>query len=782
MDSKEWASDKKFNPFNSDKLLTQVYRWRKVLRGHPIPQPALVTVDPANMCNLKCIWCNAGYILDHNSGMLSRNSMIELADFLSSWKPHTDWEPGVEAVCVAGGGEPLVNPHTGEFIDRCAGNGIEVGVVTNGTLIDKFLDPLSKCVWVGVSVDAGNAKTFETLKKRDNFDKVISNMSDLVDKSHRESSRLSTDLQGYGVTYKYLLHPDNVSDVSAAIKIAKEIGCKNFHLRPAGDPWDKQDESEFAPIEFTEDHFKSLFEQVESCRHLEDKDFGIFSITHKFGTKLEKANEFAKCHAIFMTFVVSPSYDDEGKFNLGVCCDRRGDDLLTLGEGLTSIEDIDRLWGGDKHWDIFDNIKISECPRCLLPGTEILTKDSLKNIEDVKEEEEVITHSGKFREVKHVEKRHYDGDIVKITPYGNYEPICLTSNHKLPVVELSVCEIESLAKRGTLCKASSCSYMKSFMDRTGKEAFCDEPYKDIFIEDKKSGDIDMQKDFLLIPKFSPEKSGITVDADKMWLTGLYLAEGTISKHSKRESYCVNFHLSSGEDYMVNDISDKVYRVFNAKLHKPYFRDGSMTISFTSKKAHDYFNQFGRGAKNKSISNWVFDCDEESQKCLIKAYFIGDGHFGDKKQGVSATSSSKKLLLQIRVLLTRFGMTSSIYKSDRKNGGVIKGRLIKCNGSIFTLRINQRHSYVYEFFDQYDSQVSHCNMVHPKKPIEWGNYWLIGIKDIKTEKYSGDVWNMEVDIDHTYVVGNVVVNNCTYQPHNKIFEQVIQKDNMTYRFI
>ena len=57
---KEWTSTKKWNPFNSDKLLTQVYRWKSIKHGEKVPAPALITVDPINACNFQCEWCING--------------------------------------------------------------------------------------------------------------------------------------------------------------------------------------------------------------------------------------------------------------------------------------------------------------------------------------------------------------------------------------------------------------------------------------------------------------------------------------------------------------------------------------------------------------------------------------------------------------------------------------------------------------------------------------------------------------------------------------------------
>jgi len=361
---KEWAAQKKWNPFNSDKLLAQVYRWRKISEGSPIPQPGLVTVDPINVCNHKCVWCNAGYILEKNSRAISRETLFELADFFVEWKGHPEWEKGVEAICIAGGGEPLLNKSVGDFIDRCVDNGIEVGVVTHGGLIDRYLEPLSKCTWVGVSIDSGTGETFKKLKQRDSFDKIIENVKLLTEYSKKNNTTLAGPGQGYGVSYKYLLHSENAHEIYTAAKIAKEAGCKNFHLRPVGDPWFKVNSENEHKIEFSPDIIEVFNKQVDKARELEDDDFGVFGITHKFDDKLDKSNKFRQCFSVFMTAVFMPSEDASGKFDLGLCCDRRGDDRLTLGKSLESTSQVDDLWGSEKHWDIHKQIRVNECPRC----------------------------------------------------------------------------------------------------------------------------------------------------------------------------------------------------------------------------------------------------------------------------------------------------------------------------------------------------------------------------------------------------------------------------------
>lgn len=367
---KEWAAQKRWNPFNSYKLLVHVDRWRKIKRGRPIPPPILITVDPTNICNFDCAWCNAEYIRKCRNFKLSEKILSELADFLPQWgKTHFD-DPGCKAICVAGGGEPLLNPATPAFIDKTIANGVEVGVVTNGSKINDSIDPLSQCTWVGVSIDAGSAKTFNTLKglrpEQNIFDKVVQNVALLIDYAKRHNTKLGMKHPSYGVSYKYLLYKENIGEVYEAAKLAKSIGCKNIHFRPAGTSWDKigtEDE-----VRFSKEDIALFNEQITKAQELDDPTFGVYGITHKFSEQFDRSNCFHKCYSIFMTAVISPpsqSTSPKDSFVMGLCCDRRGDKKLELLTDCTEISQIDSAWGNSEHWRIHDLIDVeAECPRC----------------------------------------------------------------------------------------------------------------------------------------------------------------------------------------------------------------------------------------------------------------------------------------------------------------------------------------------------------------------------------------------------------------------------------
>jgi len=360
--TEEWSEAKKWNPFNSYKLLAQVYRWKLIQRGEAIPQPALVTIDPTNNCNLKCIWCNSEYILKRRKSWLSKKTLLETADFLANWQGTKKWEKGVEAVCIAGGGEPLLHHHVGDLIDRLVDNGIEVGVVTNGTHIDKFIKSLSKCTWVGVSVDAGTPETFKKIKGKNHFEKVVDNMGKLIDYSTSNNTMLGSKRPGYGVSYKYLLHPYNAGEIVKAVKIAEHIKCKNFHLRPMGIPWDKLG-ADKSPFDY--ESLRTFKKQIEEARKAETKEFGVYGVTHKFDSKLDVSNTFKECYAIFMTCAIMPATDgNNDHVTVGLCCDRRGDKRLEIMTNEDNINKLSPLWGSKKHWKIFDDLDMSYCPRC----------------------------------------------------------------------------------------------------------------------------------------------------------------------------------------------------------------------------------------------------------------------------------------------------------------------------------------------------------------------------------------------------------------------------------
>ena len=349
---KEWAGTDAYNPFNSMKLLAWADHWRPIQDGQ-IPVPVAVSVDPANRCNQVCVWCNAGAVLaqgphaDREPMAMSEDYLLALADFLARW--------GVRAVCVGGGGEPLTNPHTGSFIARCAEAGVEVGMVTNGTLIDAHLDALGKCRWVGVSVDAATPETYARLHQ------VPANVFGGVMDNIRTLQQRNAGRSDFEIGFKYLVHPDNLAELFDAAQLAKGLGVARFHSRPVAEPWFRRDRE---PV-FTQEAIRRLSDEVRRAYELQDRDFRVYCITHKLSDDLDVRHRFARCRAVFMSCVFEPG----GIVSL--CCDRRGDPRLVLCR-VDEPRGVEQFWGSEKHLAIAASIHLDDCPRCTFaPHNEI---------------------------------------------------------------------------------------------------------------------------------------------------------------------------------------------------------------------------------------------------------------------------------------------------------------------------------------------------------------------------------------------------------------------------
>jgi MoaA/NifB/PqqE/SkfB family radical SAM enzyme len=332
----EWSD--KYNPFNSIKAVAHVQYWQSIKQGI-IPPPFFLSIDPSGICNYSCPFCNASHTLQSNPAQLSIDDINDIMDLLKFWR--------TRAVCVGGGGEPLTNPHTGYLIDLLTHNGIDIGVVTNGSAIDRFMDPLSLCKWVGVSMNAGTADTHAKAMgcKPEDFDKVLKNIRSLV--SYRKKHKTNVE-----VTYKYLIHPLNYKEIYEAARIAKEIGCDLIHIRPGDDPWFNKGANEFAltPAQISES--RALIDSART--KLEDSSFKVYGVSHKFDADWRPKKSFKNCYATLVQCLISSSAQIE------LCCDRRGYQGLIL----CSVRDARDKWGGDKHKKMVEEIDVNQCPRC----------------------------------------------------------------------------------------------------------------------------------------------------------------------------------------------------------------------------------------------------------------------------------------------------------------------------------------------------------------------------------------------------------------------------------
>jgi len=313
------------------KALTYVKDWRDMISSNIIPPPIQISLDLDATCQFNCTFCNAVEARKRKDTM-SLDTIDDIIDLVT-------FHRFAQSFCVGGGGESLCNPNFGYFVDQMY-EVASIGVVTNGMNIDKYLESLLKCKWVGISLDAATPETYSKLKgtSKDNFNKVVNNIKLLVDNGHTD------------VTIKYLIWPDNIREINNAAKIAKELGVRRFQVRPGDSPWfGKSDSSIYSDYDV-----RYARMQMNRAIQLADNNFEVYIVMQNFDNKLSRKLDFNRCYAGLFNIIIYPNGD------VGLCVDRRGDEDTYL----CNIDELPKVWGSEEHKEKVANLDLSKCPRC----------------------------------------------------------------------------------------------------------------------------------------------------------------------------------------------------------------------------------------------------------------------------------------------------------------------------------------------------------------------------------------------------------------------------------
>ena len=340
---KEWAD--RFNSFNSDKgyLYGEHYQaiadWLKG-KGKLLP-PIEVSLDPIHACNLMCKHCNAHRYLD-NSKKMSNQHLMDLIKFLANW--------GVKAICFGGGGEPTLHPSLRDALELSSELGIQNSLATNGTLLYHPLTGtiLQTCRWVGISIDAATPETYKIGRKQDLFNQTIENINSLIELNKEWNEPCD-------IAFKFLIFDYNQHEIYDACKLAKSLGVKDFHARPADFRHQGMGEFKKKQSGYNIDLIKGQFEK---CHHLATKDFRVFTIIHKFNEDFTPKRNFNQCYASPICIQLCA----DG--NIYLCPDTRQMPYFKLGSHKDP-KDILKIWGNKKHKELVGKTGCVNCnSRC----------------------------------------------------------------------------------------------------------------------------------------------------------------------------------------------------------------------------------------------------------------------------------------------------------------------------------------------------------------------------------------------------------------------------------
>jgi MoaA/NifB/PqqE/SkfB family radical SAM enzyme len=297
----------------------------EVAQGHRLSAPLVVDLDPTTLCDLACPECISSNVL--HSGQLSRDRIVEFAHELTRTK--------VRAVILIGGGEPLLHRSIGEVIDVLHDAGIELGLVTNGTLINRYLDRLAeKLSWVRVSMDAGTVDTYDKFRpsrrKTSVFPLIIDNIRALNERKRGKIGYSFLLMQRFDDEGR--VTDTNYHEVYQAGRLAKDLGCDYFELKAM------LDDNHFT-VNQRPDDIARVEEQLARLHELEDESFHILGSSNWERVRRDldslEPKEYATCAVAELRTNVTPN----GVF---ICPYHRGNPKGRLGD--INEMPFDELW------------------------------------------------------------------------------------------------------------------------------------------------------------------------------------------------------------------------------------------------------------------------------------------------------------------------------------------------------------------------------------------------------------------------------------------------------
>lgn len=335
---------------------------------------------------------------------------------------------------------------------------------------------------------------------------------------------------------------------------------------------------------------------------------------------------------------------------------------------------------------------------CFPAGTKIQTKEGLVNIEDIKKGDLVLTHTNRFMPVDNI-GGEVDKELFVLKAQGLLD-IYATSYHPF--------------------------YVK----------------KDKASVPEKIKMADIQKGYYIASIINTESLNEDNLSDELcWILGRYVADGHI-RHSKRQdrenSYQYGVILSIGSN-KVEDVKSHI-KEYNYSCYPHTQSTHRLVIS--SKEIVEYIerNGFGDSALTKKIPQKILNLPVEKLKIFLDGYMSGDGCEIKDSGLYSATTVSRELALTLCSAIQKaYRVGCRVYYTETADTCVIEGGTV-----------NQHDTYII----RYVKDLSRKHQWFIENDIIW-----YPVKSVESTGISSNVYNIEVNTDHTYIAENAIVFNC-----------------------
>ena len=285
----------------NNKIYYYLDQVEKLERGEFVA-PISAEIDPSNSCNLKCGFCMFGEWRKDHHEHLDLDTYISLIGELQRM--------GTKSITFTGGGEPLMNPNFNLMVRIAKSLGFQIGLVTNGLLLNKVED-LEGFLFIRISLDAHNKEDYKKVKGVDAFDTVLENITNGL-------------IRNKTIGLSYVVGPHNNRDLQKAEDLANKLGVCYLQIKPS----------------YINDS-KEIF-----------KDFEYPDGRPIIGTKRYLPEDNVPCTIAGLVAIIGANGE------VYFCCQGRGVDRLTLGN--LKDKSFEEMWR--ERLSLKPNVSL--CPMC----------------------------------------------------------------------------------------------------------------------------------------------------------------------------------------------------------------------------------------------------------------------------------------------------------------------------------------------------------------------------------------------------------------------------------
>lgn len=329
------TTDSLLNKLLQDKLRSRLKEAVSNLNQQNFSSPPFAAlVDITTKCNLGCPWCIDKYAISNEE--IPTKRMIKLLDEFKVLD--------IKSIVYFGGGEPLIHDGAKLIFEKTQNLDIDYAINTNGILLHKVISIISdSCSWVRVSWDAGNSEVYETMHHGKNFfDQIVKN-----------TKKLARCAKGT-VGVSFIVMESNITDISKATKIARDIGCDFIQFKPQYTPL----KSNKRIIDYYANNLSAVItDELLKAKESEDDYFAVLTTNSLNATineqPLDQNRSYSYCAAQQFVSLINPN-------GVYVCPNWRGAQEKSVGNIMTdSLADI---WKSDRRKEVINQLDpLKEC-------------------------------------------------------------------------------------------------------------------------------------------------------------------------------------------------------------------------------------------------------------------------------------------------------------------------------------------------------------------------------------------------------------------------------------